>query len=489
MYDPRTMNPARLSLRGITLGLVIAAFLIGALSVLLWTQSTAKWRDHQSAAYVAGVTLYDALQNGTAPPTGVMLQMLTPYDQVLAEAGQFRQIRGATSASRLTIIPISADITPQRIGTPLTLAILSPDITYSLADLHNRDGQTAMETTGAVTRKFASFCSDPVVIAKMGDAPWISINGAQVWGCAASPEDRRILAAFLAILAMGTIITISLNLSSDFSSFASQLRNRRRVGGPTRYKATGPQELREIVTAVNSYLEIERDQLASRAAVLSGVSHDLGTPATRLRLRAALIPDKDLRQKFENDIDTMTGIIESVLTYTNAEMNSEAPRKLSLTSLVDAIVADYQDIGQPVMLQHGKDVIVQSGRSIFMSRQGQNVMLSETDIIVFARPVSLQRAITNLIENALKYGRRAHVSITATAQTATLVIEDEGTQTSAQDIEALMAPFQRGENTATIDGHGLGLTIVATIAKLHGGSLDFEDGSRGVAAKLQIQRN
>ena len=477
------------SLRTIGLILVSAAFLAGGASVWLWTQSTANWRDHQSAAYIAGVTLYDALQNGTAPPAGVTLRALSSEDQAFAATGQFRQITGTTSASRLTIIPISADITPQRVGAPLTLAILSPDITYNIADLPNRDGQTAAETTGAVTRKFASFCSDPVVIAKLGDAPWLSIDGAQVWGCEANPADWRLLAVLLAALSMVTMITLTLNLSSDFTAFADQLRNRRRLGGPTKYDATGPQELREIVRAVNSYLEVERDQLASRAAVLSGVSHDLGTPATRLRLRAALIPDQDLRQKFENDIDSMTNIIESVLTYTNAEMNAEAPRKLSLTSLVDAIVADYQDVGRPVMLQQAKEVIVQGGRSIFMSRQGQGVVPSETDIIVFARPVSLQRAITNLIDNALKYGRRAHVSITATALTATVVIEDEGTQTSAQDIEALMAQFQRGEDTATIDGHGLGLTIVATIAKLHGGSLVFEDVSRGVAAKLEIQRN
>ena len=288
---------------------------------------------------------------------------------------------------------------------------------------------------------------------------------------------------------MGIMITLALNLSSDFTAFAHQLRNRRRVGGPTRYDAKGPQELRDIVTAVNSYLEVERDQLASRAAVLSGVSHDLGTPATRLRLRAALIPDRELRQKFERDIDSMTDIIESVLTYTNAEMNSEAPRRLSLTSLVEAVVADYQDIGRPVTLAESKDVIVQGGRSIFMSRQGQGIVPFENDIIVFARPVSLQRAITNLIDNGLKYGRRAHISMEASAETAVIVIEDEGTQTSAREIEALMDPFQRGENTATIDGHGLGLTIVATIAKLHGSSLEFEDGSRGVAARLEIQRS
>ena len=477
------------SLRTIGLIFVNAAFFAGGLSVWLWTQSSASWRDHQSTAYIAGVTLYDALQNGTTPPIGVTLEALSPDDQALAAAGQFRQVTGATSASRLTIIPISADITPQRIGAPLTLAILSPDITYNIADLPNREGQTAAETTGAVTRKFASFCSDPIVIAKMGDEPWQQVEGSSIWGCDASPADRRLLAAFLAVLALGTMMTLALNLSSDFTSFAHQLRNRRSVGGPTRYDATGPQELREIVTAVNSYLEVERDQLASRAAVLSGVSHDLGTPATRLRLRAALIPDKALRQKFENDIDSMTGIIESVLTYTNAEMNSEAPRKLSLTSLIDAIVADYQDVGRPVTLGQGNDVIVQGGRSIFMSRQGRGVVPSEHDIIISARPVSLQRAITNLIENALKYGRRAHILVETTAETATIVIEDEGTQTSARDIEALMAPFQRGEDTATIDGHGLGLTIVATIAKLHGGSLAFEDSSRGVAARLKIQRN
>ncbi|SLN10538.1 sensor histidine kinase [Pseudooctadecabacter jejudonensis] len=477
------------NLRSIGLIFVSAAFLSGGLSAWLWMQSTASWRAHQSASYLAGVTLYGALQNGTAPPAGVTLRTLPPEDQTLAATGQFRQIRGASPASRLTIIPISPDVTANGVGLPLTLAVLSPDLTYNIADLPNRDGQTAAETLGAVTTKFASFCSDPVVVAKMGDAPWIGIEGSTVWGCEASPSDLRLLAVFLAVVSMSAMITLALNQSADFMSFAQQLRDRRRVGGPTQYDATGPQELREIVSAVNGYLELERDQLASRAAVLSGVSHDLGTPATRLRLRAALIPDADLRKKFENDIDTMTGIIESVLSYTNVEMNSEAPRPLSLTSLVDAIVADYQDIGRPVKSEDSKELIVQGARSIFMSRQGQGVVPSEQDVIVVARPVALQRAITNLIENALKYGRRAHVSIETTADTATVVIEDEGTQSSAQDIEALMDPFQRGDDTATIDGHGLGLTIVATIAKLHGGSLVFEDVSRGVAAKLEIQRS
>jgi len=76
----------------------------------------------------------------------------------------------------------------------------------------------------------------------------------------------------------------------------------------------------------------------------------------------------------------------------------------------------------------------------------------------------------------------------ADADTATIIVEDEGSDSSAKEIEALLAPFQRGENTATIDGYGLGLTIVATIAILHGGALSFEDTSVGVSARLLIKR-
>ena len=152
-------------------------------------------------------------------------------------------------------------------------------------------------------------------------------------------------------------------------------------------------------------------------------------------------------------------------------------------------MANYQDVGRPVTLRKGNDVIVRGGKSIFMSRQGYGVVSNDRDIVVVGRPVSLERAITNLIENALKYGRSATISLEADAQSATVIIDDEGSQSSATEIEDMLAPFQRGENTKTIDGHGLGLTIVATIAKLHGGKLSFEDTPAGVSARLDIQRS
>ncbi|MCF2906501.1 HAMP domain-containing histidine kinase [Octadecabacter sp. CECT 8868] len=477
------------SLRVIGPTLVLAALVIGAGTLWTWTKSSASWRAHSASAYAAGVTLYYAMQNGTAPPEGVSMRALPDVDQIHANAGTFRQIHGTPKAPLITIVPILPDAANQTTGAAVTMAILSPSLTYGLADLPHRDGQTAAETMGEITRKLAVFCSDPFVVARMGDGAWVHFDGQRIWGCAALPPDRRILAGLVAVIGTGILMTVALNLPSSFSAFAGQLRNRRRVGGPTRYEAEGPQELQEIVGAVNSYLEIEREQLAGRAAVLSGVSHDLGTPATRLRLRAALVQDQKLRRKFEADLDSMTGIIESVLTYTHVEMGAEKPRNLSLTSLLDAVVANYQDVGRPVTFRIVKDVIMPGAKSIFMSRQGYGVLSNDRDVVVSGRPVSLERAITNLIDNALKYGRRATVSLETDARTVTILVEDEGSQSTAADIENLLAPFQRGENTATIDGHGLGLTIVATIAKLHGGSLSFEDTATGIAARFVIQRD
>lgn len=477
------------SLRTLIGALVISSLLIGGGVTWLWMQSNANWRAHQNRAYLAGQTLYSGLQNGTAHFPNVEISPLSNADQTHALVGDFSKISSAPTAPRITIVPILADSVNPVTSEPLSLAILSPDIVYKLAGLPHRKGQTAAETTGEVFRILASFCSDPVVFAQFGEKPWVQINGASVWGCDAAPADRRLWAALIAVLALGALMTISLNVSTDFTAFARQLRNRRRIGGPDHYNIDGPQELREIVGAVNSHLEAERVQLEGRAAILSGVSHDLGTPATRLRLRAALIPDEDLRLRLEADIDSMTGMIDSVLTYTRAEMNIETPRKLSLNALIDAIVANYADVGHPVKFRHAKDVVIQGGASVFMSRQGQTTLSGEREITIVGRPIALERAMSNLIDNALKYGRRATVSLETNARSATIIVEDEGAENSAADIEALMAPYKRGQNTATIGGYGLGLTIVATIATLHGGKLSFEDTAVGLAARLEIPRN
>ena len=100
----------------------------------------------------------------------------------------------------------------------------------------------------------------------------------------------------------------------------------------------------------------------------------------------------------------------------------------------------------------------------------------------------MRRAISNLIDNALKYGRRAAVSVEAVSGAAAVIIEDEGTSLSEVELDKLTGPFLRGENAGLVSGVGLGLTIVSTIARQHGGDLEFERVPQGLRAILKISR-
>ncbi|WP_170762747.1 sensor histidine kinase [Ruegeria lacuscaerulensis] len=466
----------------------LTAFASGLLSAGLWFASARAWDDFLTRAYVAGFAVYEELRVGKAPPDGMTITALPPASARLADAGQFQQLPGFSDRSFVTNLSILTDSSAPLSGRELTLAVMSDRLVYPVSDILSGIDQTGPEKMGNLTRLLATYCSEPILIARYGRNAWQQVDGTDIWGCNAAPADLRLPAALAAIVALAVILTSVGNVSDSFARFSSALRGRKRRGGPNSYDADGPAELRDIVSAVNDHLDAERAQLEKRATVLSGVSHDLGTPATRVRLRAALIPDDELREKLEADVDQMTGMIESVLTYTRSELSVEEPRQISLTSLVESLVADYQDMDLPVTLKKIDPVAVEGAPSVFMSRRGHGSLPETRRILIIGRPISLKRALTNLIDNALKYGRHAELQLETDAQTATITVEDKGTDLSVSDIEALMAPFQRGSNTGSSDGFGLGLTIAATVAEQHGGSLNFEAGDQGLRARLQITR-
>lgn len=477
-----------LSLRRVGGVWVALAFVAGIASATLWLGSVRAWDRHLSQAYAAGFTVYEALRLGVPPGDQISIAPLSREDTATATMGDFTRLPDTPKPGYVTNMSILTRPASPTDRAVLTLGIVSDELVYPISDIVASSDPIPAGRFGQLTRLLATYCSEPVIFARFADKPWQRIDGTDIWGCNTAPADLRVPAAIAAIIALAALLTHVGNTTSSFENFAQALRVRRRVGGPESYDIEGPTELRSIVAAVNSYLEAERAQLAQRAMVLSGVSHDLGTPATRLRLRAALIPDAALRGKLEADIDQMTGMIESVLTYTRSEINAEEPRQLSLTSLIEALVADYQDTGSPVSIRHQDPVVIEGGASVFMSRRGHSQMPDERRVLVTARPISLQRAIANLIDNALKYGRRAMVELQTDAETATIIVEDEGSDYSVADIERMMAPFERGENAVNVGGFGLGLTIVATVANQHGGTLRFETGAKGLRALFSIQR-
>ncbi len=465
------------SLRNQGIFWVLSAVLAGVAATWVWMASQSAWQAHLTRAFLTGLELHASLKDGAAVPAGVTITEI--LDAPPKGQGGY-----------VTLVSILESEAVALSGQRLALHILSPDLRYPVTEIASDGGASPASRLANITRVLASFCSEPLVFAQLGDAPWLRIDGRSVWGCEAAPRDLRLYAG----LGLGLVLVVLLSQVGEtarrFRSFADALRGRHRIGAPDTYRSDGPDELRDTVDAVNTYLTQQRDILEKRAAVLSGISHDLGTPATRLRLRTALIQDDVLREKFDSDIDRMTGMIESVLTYTQSEMNAEVPRNISLTSLVEAVVDDYTDLDQPVEMVAAKTTEIDAGHSLFGADSGQvHVSFEEKRrVLVTAQPVALRRAISNLIDNALKYGRRARVAVEADSETARILVADEGKGMSEGDLVDLTAPFKRGPNSENIAGFGLGLAIVSTIAEQHGGTLRFEERGDGLTAVLTIAR-
>ena len=195
----------------------------------------------------------------------------------------------------------------------------------------------------------------------------------------------------------------------------------------------------------------------------------------------------------------MTGMIESVLNYTQSEINVEAKRRVSLLSIVESIVADFQDDGQPVTLAPYVVPKVKPQTLLFSRRPNKKTGdatppqpedgNNAAAIAVVAQPLALTRALTNLVDNALKYGRRATLSVEADLDTARVHVDDFGTQIDGDGMDQLVEPFRRGDNSQHVKGFGIGLAVASTVAEQHGGDIQFARRSDGLRVTLSLQRN
>ncbi|SFJ08978.1 Signal transduction histidine kinase [Albimonas pacifica] len=467
-------GPWPLRLHGVAL--VLLALAAGAAAAWAWAWSDAAWDARLARARTAGVQLYHALDAGGTPPVGLALSDPLPDGAPAADPA----LPFATEISFLSLGPGAIG------GDRLRLRVLSAELSYPVSSIAGDEAAGGPAAAlGAFSALLARWCAEPRVFARLGDGPWRRVEGEAIWGCADAPPDLRAPAALGLVLAAALLLGRWSAISAEFRAAAAALRTRRDEHAPIHPR--GPAELREVIAAVNRRLAEERERLEKRALVLSGVSHDLGAPATRLRLRAALIEDAELRGKLERDLDEMTGMLDSVLAFTRAEMGEEARRSLSLTALVEAVVADYADLGRPVTLAAPPPRPGGPVGTLFLAARAPEPPGAR--VVIEARPLALRRALGNLIDNALKYGRRAEVSLEADAAAARIAVTDEGGPAAdPAAMEALVAPFARGPNAAAARGAGLGLSIAAAIARQHGGALSFETAPAGLRAVLTLPR-
>ncbi|MGB2319190.1 MAG: sensor histidine kinase [Candidatus Puniceispirillum sp.] len=478
------------SLRSQAILWVISAMVIGATATAVWMHSLKKWDHHLAHSYFTGLALHDTLRDGARAPDGLAIVPLNGAHAQLATAGLFAKLPDVSATDQITQLSLATATQNGEVISRINVAVVSPNLKYPVAKLQPDYPVSAGGKLASLLRMLTTYCSESTLFVQYSNGPWLRVTGTSIWGCAAAPMDLRLPALVLVAVSLGILISIIIAASSAFQNFAATLTRRGLFRNHESYNLTGPDELRTLISAINKYQEAEQESLAKRATFLSGVSHDLGTPATRLRLRAASIADKDLQGKMHADIDQMTQMIETVLSYTQSEMRMEELRQVSLLSLVEAVVADYQDADQPVHYCEPEPPQISARTILFNSapKSLSSKVAQQHGVVIQVRPISLQRALTNLIDNALKYGRKADVSIEASSQSAQIHIKDYGDAITADTLDNLTRPFDRGTNAENIAGYGIGLAIASTIAAQHGGDIKFENWARGICATLTLPR-
>ncbi|SFL46423.1 two-component system, OmpR family, osmolarity sensor histidine kinase EnvZ [Loktanella salsilacus] len=240
-------------------------------------------------------------------------------------------------------------------------------------------------------------------------------------------------------------------------------------GRITPYHPGGAAEVRAAGMAFLDMRNRLERQIQQRTMMLSGVSHDLRTPLTRLRLGLSLLDDEEA-EPLTRDVDEMQRLLDSFLDFARSDAG-DAMERVDPAGIVRDLVADFTRIGLAVTLQPG----------------------SGPQVTIPMRPAAIRRALDNLVGNALRYGNKAHIAVHVTDRAIRYVVEDDGPGIPADQHDDAIRPFTRLDAARNQDkgaGVGLGLAIVADIARSHGGvlRLSASDTLGGLKAELVLAR-
>jgi len=222
------------------------------------------------------------------------------------------------------------------------------------------------------------------------------------------------------------------------------------------FKPEGAREVRQAARAfIDMHQRITR-QVEQRTAMLAGVSHDLRTPLTRLKLGLSLVGDNDEIEALKNDVVDMERMVNSYLNFLRGE-GEEGTELVSLVGMVEKIAELVRKSGKPV-----------------------HVAVAES-IMVNVRPMAFARCIQNLVSNADKYGHEIWVSAKEKVDHIIICVDDNGDGLSPDLYEDVFKPFFRADESrnASTGGVGLGLPIVRDIVHAHGGEVHLEKSPHG----------
>jgi signal transduction histidine kinase len=308
------------------------------------------------------------------------------------------------------------------------------------------------------SRKIGIALPDGAMIsAKIVSEPWPR----PFW---AGPWLTTLLFAVLSVTLLG--LWAARALTAPLSSFAKAAENFSLNGAAAPLPERGPEEIRSVAKALNRMRERISTLIDDRTKMLAAISHDLRTPITRMRLRSEFIEDDVHRSRMLRDLDQMRSMLEQVLSFLRNDRKLEAMTLVDVASTLQLITDQFCDMGHKVAYDGPEHAMAT------------------------LRPDDLHRSITNLVENAVRFGAEATIRLAVSPKNVTIDVEDDGPGISDAHKDIMLEPFVRGDDARNMDeaaGFGLGLSIARSIVQAHGGALSLNDRQpHGLIVRIEL---
>lgn len=298
---------------------------------------------------------------------------------------------------------------------------------------------------------------DVIVSAPLPDSGWVNaqtqLSAEPVtWAWASTASSAVMAIAILAIVAF-----TARRATRPLRALATRADALGRGTPGPPLAAEGPDEMRRVTTAFNQMQDRLQRFVSDRTRMIAAIGHDLRTPITSLKLRTELLEDDEAKTKMMATLDEMQRMVEATLAFAKDEAIEEEARSVDLAALVASAVDDHADMGK-------------------------DVRFAETARLPYrCRPNTLRRAISNLVDNAVKYGGRARVALAVEETGPVISVEDRGPGVPADRLDDIFQPFVRLEESrsAATGGVGLGLSIARSMVLAHGGDLVLQNREGG----------
>jgi signal transduction histidine kinase len=302
------------------------------------------------------------------------------------------------------------------------------------------------------------------LLIELSDSSWLMFSApSRSWGLDEAP--RNLIVILLVLISTALVALIATRrLATPLQRFAEGAR---RFGVDFRappIEPLGPHEIRQAILAFNAMQAQLQHFIRDRTQMLAAISHDLRAPLTRMRLRGEFIEDSEQQQRLFRDVDEMQAMINSALEFFRDDARLEPATQFDLAELLQTLLDDYRDQGVDI------------------------TFIGPLRWVYFGRPLGLKRVMTNLLDNAIKYGSEPGIELIPSAGQVRIKVLDRGPGIPDACLEQVFVPFFRmeGSRNKSTGGVGLGLSAARAIVLEHGGSLTLRNRSTGGLEALVV---